>query len=398
MPNTRYASAGADPDAAPERHLSSAKLRGIQIGLNVIVRVAKARTLPEARAMIWVHNYARLRKLTADALCDELNLDKAEIRAALTDPDADLTRFTREVARVRAAFEKSLPSLYATEVTKTVRKGFRYALEKHAIAEVVGRNRMGKTDTAEIEYWKNLDRCVWLNTPDDETDRNFIFELARVLGIGTTGGKKVAQVRPQVVGVFDSGLIDVLIVDEGHFLWPSDIWTKPKRIEFLRCSIHRDGAVGVLVLATPQYNASMLLALGSTRWAPGQWDGRRVPFYLRDTMSTEDLRGVARQHAPEFPEAFIDRLVEQARASEGFCGLMVNTIELARFEAEMAEPPVKAVTRDILERVLAQMARGSRIEQLAKQKLAGQKQPGKPNGHARTPVFAHNGRAVAQIA
>jgi hypothetical protein len=65
------------------------ELRGIQIGLNVITRVARVRTERERSAMIWLHNYARLENLTADALSDELDLSKPDIRAALTDPEAD---------------------------------------------------------------------------------------------------------------------------------------------------------------------------------------------------------------------------------------------------------------------------------------------------------------------
>lgn len=52
MSSTRFAPAGADPDASPERFLASSKLRGIQIGLNVVCRVARVRSEIEARAMI----------------------------------------------------------------------------------------------------------------------------------------------------------------------------------------------------------------------------------------------------------------------------------------------------------------------------------------------------------
>src|SRR4051794_35271355 len=145
MSNTRYAAPNADPDAAPERFLASGKLRGIQIGLNVITRVARIRTERERSAMIWLFNYARLQNLTADSLSDELDLSKPEMRAALTDPDADLTRFVRQVEAVRKTFEAGLKPLVDTEPTKIVRSGLAMALKHKKIVDVIGFTRIGKS-------------------------------------------------------------------------------------------------------------------------------------------------------------------------------------------------------------------------------------------------------------
>src|SRR5436190_8097155 len=104
MSSTRYASTGTDPDLAPERYLASARLRGIGIGMNIVARVARVLPEPERHAMIWLTNFAHLRDMTADSLSGELDLDKVEIRRALTDPDADRTRFVRQVEKLRADF------------------------------------------------------------------------------------------------------------------------------------------------------------------------------------------------------------------------------------------------------------------------------------------------------
>ena len=108
-----------------------------------------------------------------------------------------------------------------------------------------------------------------------------------------------------------------------------------------------------------------------------------MPFHLRDTMSDADLAAVARHHAPEFADGLIASLVEQAKASAGFCGVMVNTIRAARFKARIAcaeqEHPV--VTPELLLAAQAQMARGTRIEALAKQKLPAPRSA--LNGHGR---------------
>src|ERR1041384_5363250 len=119
--NTRYASTPEGSESAPERFLASGKLRGINIGLNVITRVARVRPERERNAMIWLHNYARLENLTADALSDELDLSKPDIRTSLTDPDCEpqlLNKFIRSVETKRKEFESNLPDLVATKPAK----------------------------------------------------------------------------------------------------------------------------------------------------------------------------------------------------------------------------------------------------------------------------------------
>lgn len=363
MSNTRNASPGADPDASPERHLSATKLKGINIGMNIVCRVARVRPEPERRAMIWLTNYALLHHLTADEVSAQVDLSREEIRSALTDPEADLARFVRQVRTLRATFEASLPELVPTAVTKTVREAVRFAVKNRKLVECIAKTRQGKTVSARPEFYRLLDRATWLSCPTDDSERTFIFDLARALGISVGGGKKAVQVRPQVTACFGPGLIDVLFVDEGHFLWPVDPRTKPKRVEFLRNEINADGTrASVLVFATPQHTNALNAALDlSGRWAPGQWDGRVVRFYCDDAMSEQDLAAVARHHCPEATANMVQDLVMQAMATEGYCGTMVSTIELARFFAGDGKPVAQAH----LDRAQKQMARGTRLDQIA---------------------------------
>src|SRR5438128_1954686 len=106
MSSTRYASPTSNPDESPERHLASGRLRGISIGLNIVARVARVLPEHERDAMFWLHNFARLRDLTADALSSELQLERAEIRRALTDPACDRGQFVRRVSELRIRFEE----------------------------------------------------------------------------------------------------------------------------------------------------------------------------------------------------------------------------------------------------------------------------------------------------
>ncbi len=363
--NTRYAPPGANPEAAPERHLSSAALRGINIGLNVVVRVAAVRTERERRAMIWLTNYARLQGLTADALSERIGLSQDDIRSALTDPDIDLRPFVRAVEGARANFEKFLPQLVRTAVTRDVLEAIGYAGETPGIVEIIGHNRTGKTESAWYQFLRLLDRALWIDCPEDDSDRTFLFEIARAAGIGTGTNKKPDQLRAQVKAIFGDPGISVLFVDEAHRLWPSNPRTKPKRIEFLRSLVDagKPPKVSVIVIATEQFAESLEAALDkSSRWAPGQWQGRAQRWVLPETLSDAELASVARHHAPDAPEEAIRSLVLQAKASQGFCGIMVNTIRRARFIGR------GKVTRESVDRAQIQMARGTKLEQAAQAK------------------------------
>lgn len=361
MSTTRTAQPGAP--LSPERGLSSPKIAGINIGLNIVIRTARAHGSPVRRSMIWLVNYANMRGLTADALGESLGISKADIRAVLTDPGADedqLDLFTHAVAQRRQAFESEITDLIETEVTAEIGRAMTYALKKPRMVEIVGKTRMGKSESARIHWLRNLDRCLWFECPEDDTERGYFYELAAALGIGVSTAKKTGLFRAQTKACFGPGGIECLIVDEAHRLWPSDVRAKPKRIEFLR-SIYADGrGCSVVIIGTPQHSESVNTSLEHAgRWAPGQYEGRVVRFHLRDTMSRKDLAAVASHHAPEAATDVIDALVQQALATEGYCGAMVNTIELAR--EIYGDLTINSVTR-----AQAQMARGTRIEQLAK--------------------------------
>lgn len=369
MSSTRYAPTDSDPSNAPERNLQKSKLRGLQIGLNIVCRVARVRPEEERRAMIWLANYATVMQVTADALSEEIDLEKGYIRSCLTDPDEDLKNFVRCVKRFRTSFEASIPQMVNTKVNQEVSTAFRYAAHKISMVEVVGKNRMGKSDCARTHWLKNLDRCVWFECPSANDDRTFTFDLGRALGIAVNSGKKAVQVKPQIKACFGPNLINLLIVDEAHRLWPADLRCKPLRIEFER-EIYNDGrGCSVMNLATPQHTISLNLAMeGNGRWAPGQYQGRVVPFPLSDTMSDADLSAVAKHYAPELKEDAVRILVLQAKATEGYCGLMVNTINLARFYADGGK-----IEKDQILKCIDQVLKGTNVARLADAHKASEK-------------------------
>lgn len=340
---------------------------GVEIGLDIICRVARLVSEEERRAMIWLAQYARVKRSTPDQIATQLNLDRRTVRACLTDPTEDRSAFVVAVGKVRAEFEASLAPLVENSVTRPARKAVRFATRHCSIVECVGPSRMGKTVVVEQEWYKLLDRAIYVHCPTQHGERELQNEIARAMGISITGAKNGYRIRAQIENCFAPDLINLIIFDEAHRLWPRDPREcTPKRIEYVR-SLHRDGkGASVLVVATPQFSIRLLDAMqDNSRWSPDQWYGRRVPFYTPETMSADELTAIARHHAPEFDAAMIELLVEQALACNGFCGLMVNSILLARDNAEDDKLP--AVTYEVLQEAVAQMVRGTLIEQMAEQ-------------------------------
>ena len=355
MATTRYAPPGTDPDENPERNLASARLRGINIGLNIIARIARVLPQEERDAMLWLHNYARLRDLTADALSAELDLDKSEIRRALTDPEADRGRFVRQVTIVRMAFEKvrgtyrrpdvpsefrligkfdeALGAIADTKVRRKIGNAIRMATRSPQIVEILGKTRLGKSITARHEFLGMMQHAAWLHCPRPGNERDFLNAMADALGVACGSCQKNSQILPKIEACFGPNRIRVLYVDEAHRLWPADWHHEPKRIELLRDWWERLG-LSVIILATDQYAEAVQNAMQSERWAPGQWVGRVQPFDLPETLEDGDLAAVARHHAPDANEAVVAQLISHAKTSSGYCGAMVKAIERARFRTE----------------------------------------------------------------
>ncbi len=368
----------------PEAKLSSGALRGINISTNVVARVCTVVSEPERRAMLWLNNYAHILGLTADALSVELDMDKADIRSSLTDPEHDRDRFVRQVGIIRSAFEKGLddpasPNPFVpgttfydayrpiadTAVSRKIRNAVKFGSQGAQVIEIVGKTRMGKTIAGAREFFRSLDDSAWLHTPRPGPDITFAIALAKALGVavGSTSLKAV-QLWPKLEACFGPRKLRRLHVDEGHRLWPADLRNEPKRIEWLRDRWELEG-VTIYIYATPQYSESMADALDDNpRWSPGQWDGRVQRYHLADTMSDEDLARVARHHLPEGDESMIAALVEQAKASEGFCGAMVKAIQRARFIASETDRPLSLCH---IKTAQAELARHSRIAQLHRQ-------------------------------
>jgi DNA transposition AAA+ family ATPase len=344
-----------DPGHAPERNLSSAHLRPINVSLALCANAVRRYPEDARCAALWLCNLAAnsrriqtawtlrglrdplgtIGRIAEADLADKLNLTVPEIYRALTgDPAANLPAFTRAVLTFRAAFQNALPPLVRTGDTARIAGAFRMAAEEHSLVEVRGKWRHGKTVEAERQWLGNLDNTIWLHCPGGSDRRAFVFALAQCLGIGVGGGVKPGQLQPKIMNALGQGLIERIVVDEAAGLWPNNLRdSKPERLEFLR-ELRDTLAVGVVLLTTDQFALNMELALQhNTRWAPGQVLGRMPKVLLRDKHTDNEIRAIARMHAGEIDDDAVEGLLLYALSQEGYLGGMVEAIKDARQEA-----------------------------------------------------------------
>jgi DNA transposition AAA+ family ATPase len=349
--NTRH-SDNCDPGHAPERNLSSARLRPINISLAVAAQAARAYPKEAREACLWLANLAAnsqriqlcwqrrllpdpigtIGRITEADLCEKLSLHPIEVYRALTGhEDADLDKFCLAVKRLRAEFEAKLPPLVKTADSRVIAEAFATAGDEHRITVIQGKWRHGKTEEAERQWLLNLHRAVWLDCPEDNFDRTFLNALGASLGIGSNHSKKVPVLRGQIKAAVGIGLIDTVIVDEAHNLWPENLQSiKPKRVEFIR-HLRDSLGVGAVLLTTEQFALAMEISkTQNARYAPGQLAGRRYQFELRDAHSDKEIRAIAALHCGNATDEALDGLVTFAKAEEGYLGQMVEAIAAAR--------------------------------------------------------------------
>lgn len=346
----------ADPGDAPERHLSALHLRGINVSLSIVAQAARTYDRETREAALWLANLSAnsqriqlcwqrrllpdplgtVGKITEADLSARLGLDRLVIYSALTGGASrdELADFRTAVQRLRAELEKAVPPLVKTADTETIQSAFSAAAHEHDIAVLEGKWRHGKTEWCERQWLTNLHRAIWVHVPSNAPEKSFLNAIASALGIGTGNGKKPAQLREQIKTALGVGLIDTLILDEAHNLWPTDIGdAKPVRAEFVR-ELRDCLGVGALLIVTDQFALSLEMAKQSNkRWAPGQFLGRRRPFKLRDSHSDKEIASIARLHAGQIAEDALAGLVAFAKADEGYLGAMVNAVKSARSAA-----------------------------------------------------------------
>lgn len=352
-----------DPAHAPERNLSSSRLRPINISLSIAAQACRAYSTESRNAALWLANLAansqriqicwQLRgledplgtigRITEVDICAKVGLHPIEVYRALTGhDDADLCKFVKLVSKLRADFESKLPPLVKTADTRTIAEAFEIA-GQHRITLVQGKWRHGKTVEAERNWLLNLQDTIWMRAPSDNFERTFLNELGRALGIHSGNSKRTPVLRSQIKSALGIGLISRVVIDEAHELWPKDIASqKPIRSEFVR-ELRDEHGVGFILLSTEQFALNMeLCKQHNARYAPGQLAGRRYQFELRDAHTDREIRAIAALHSGNATEDALDGLVTFAKAEEGYLGQMVEAIAAARHLVASASQPITA--------------------------------------------------------
>ncbi len=400
-------STNQEPSHAPERNLSDPSRRPITISLAIAAQACRIYDPRTRSACLWLANLAAnsqriqlcwqdrllpdplgtVGRISEVELAAKLGLEPFEIYAALSGhPDADLPKFCAAVEKFRRDFESQLPPLIHTSDSDTIVAAFGTAADEHKIVTVSGKWRHGKTDESQRLWLKNLHRCIWVHCPPDNTERSFLNAIAGALGISANSGKKPTQLREQIKRAFGIGLIDCIIVDEAHNLWPSDLAdAKPVRAEYLR-ELRDSLGLGIMLITTEQFALSLALAVQhNTRWAPGQFLGRRAQFKLSDIHTDVEIRSIAKLHGQGLlPDAALPILVEFAKAEEGYLGAMVTAI---RQGLRVATANGRTLGLDDVAAALKQQRTDERVADLARVK--------RPSRHGRRAQLTLAGRRAA---
>src|SRR5260370_12690772 len=148
MPTTRY-SHNPDPAHAPERNLSSMRLRPINISLAVAAQAARTYPKEARQACLWLSNLAAnsqriqlcwqrrllpdplgtIGRITEAELCEKAGLQRHDVYWALTGgvsgaDDPILQKFVSAVKKLRAEFEEKLPPLVKTADSRVIADAF----------------------------------------------------------------------------------------------------------------------------------------------------------------------------------------------------------------------------------------------------------------------------------
>lgn len=340
----------------PESLRNVASAVDLCISLKAVCWAARVRPEAERRAMIWLGQFAnrwpRIRKIWDDRdltppleligamplarIASELRMEPSALHACLTNPDTDRAEFIQRVNELRARFEAAIPPHASTEASQVVDRAFHFTLRRRRMSLCLGKWRTGKTSTAELLWLRNLDRAVWLDTPAEAGLHSFYRDLTASLGIGRRTMKaQVSRIVSGITECFGLGLIEMIVCDEAHDLWPNNPGSKPERLEFIRRALHDGRSIGVLMLTTEQFSQRLSEAQStSSRYAPGQAVGRWTTFDVPDALSDADLLAIAKLHCPEgTPPPVLQGLRAIAKDSEGYVGAMIGVIQKVRGDA-----------------------------------------------------------------
>ncbi len=207
-----------------------------------------------------------------------------------------------------------------------------YGMESGRLVIIDGLPRIGKSHAAKA--WCNLHpgRARYVECPSTNDDFSFFRAIAMSLGVSINLKSKAQELRNRIEETLQGGDL-ALVIDEAHYAWPQSHYrnTTPVRINWLMTALVNHG-VSVSLVTTPQFFRSQKAIENATCWTAEQFIGR-IGHYekLPDSLSPDDLRGVASALLPDGNSDSIKALVLYAQSSRKYIAGIDALVNRARF-------------------------------------------------------------------
>ncbi len=212
-----------------------------------------------------------------------------------------------------------------TSISQIVFEAADYVLETGRSALVEGHSGFGKTTA--LKAWAAMHpgqvRYLTLTAMMDNTV--FFKKLAKVCGVANGTGLSAGKIQARVEDFLQRTKL-LLIVDEGHLLWPQGqrISTHPKFVNWLNTACYNEG-VPFLISATKEFSRRREVVETQTAWSSEQ-SRRRI----RKVFPLPDMPQPGEEQKP-WHAAALERMQEDLLA---VAGAKLNRLGLGRAAAE----------------------------------------------------------------
>ncbi len=223
-----------------------------------------------------------------------------------------------------------------TEIGRQVFATLDFGLRCNGMVVVEGYSRVGKSASTKAWCEQHLGEARYVTLKDVKDDGSFFRCIAKALGLPCTFTRKAIEMRDRIEDMLvKSGLL--LVLDEAHYLWNHSqrVSTLPHRINWILTALCNEG-VPIALVTTPQFAWRRSQVETQTGWSSEQLAGRIKRYRkLPIKPSQADLRAVAKKLLPGADSDTLDLLVANAMQTGNYMTGVVNTIEEARYEAEL---------------------------------------------------------------
>lgn len=249
-----------------------------------------------------------------------------------------LPGFGNVISPLREMMEEERKSAFQglaqTSISSQIFEDLEYCRFSRKLVIIEGRERIGKSVTAQAFSRANPGRCAFVRLEPGDDDNSFFRSIAGALGTTRTAQRKANEVRARIEDTLQQGHL-MLIIDEAHFLWPQRqrVRSAPKKIDWLRTALI-DNGVPVALVSTPQFLQQCERCDSVSGWNSGQIKGR-VGLHRRldQSLSRNDILAIVELHLPGLPKTVSDKIVAFSLRSESYVACIEMILSRAQFFA-----------------------------------------------------------------